>query len=286
MDASAGYLKDGNKNRLRDRDIHKIVDVFNRQADVTKYSRLVPLEEIARNEYNLNIPRYIDSRQTEDIQDIAGHLRGDIPDRDIAGLEAYWQVCPDLKTALFRSVRAGYSELCRTPAEVKPTILAHPEFTEFMAGMAGLFGDWREQSARTLRELMPGCHPKQIIGELAEGLLRHYTGKPLVDEYHVYQHLMDYWTAIMQDDVYLIAADGWKAETSRILERDKNGREKDRGWTCDLVPKAARCGPLLRRTAGHFGRAACWNWKARRRNWRNWRRNTAATRARLRNWTR
>ena len=140
MDASAGYLKDGNKNRLRDRDIHKIVDVFNRQADVAGYSRMVPLEEIAKNEYNLNIPRYIDSRQMEDIQDIAGHLRGDIPDRDIAGLEAYWQVCPDLKTALFRSVRAGYSELCRTPAEVKPTILAHPEFTEFMASMAGLFG--------------------------------------------------------------------------------------------------------------------------------------------------
>ena len=89
-----------------------------------------------------------------------------------------------------------------------------------------------------MRELAPGCHPKQIVGALAEGLLRHYTGKPLVDEYHVYQHLMDYWTAIMQDDVYLIAAEGWKAETSRILERDKNGREKDRGWTCDLVPKA------------------------------------------------
>ena len=83
-----------------------------------------------------------------------------------------------------------------------------------------------------------GCHPKEVIGELSESLLAHYAGKPLIDPYDVYQHLMDYWAETMQDDVYLVAADGWKAETTRIIEKDKKGKEKDKGWTCDLIPKS------------------------------------------------
>jgi type I restriction enzyme M protein len=67
--------------------------------------------------------------------------------------------------------------------------------------------------------------------------LAHYKDKPLIDKYDVYQHLMDYWAETMQDDCYAIAADGWKAETYRIIEKDKKGKEKDKGWACDLVPK-------------------------------------------------
>jgi type I restriction enzyme M protein len=89
-----------------------------------------------------------------------------------------------------------------------------------------------------LKALQTGCHPKEVIAALAEGLLAHYAGKPLVNRYDIYQHLMDYWTETMQDDCYLIAADGWKAETSRIIEKDKKGKERDKGWTCDLVPRA------------------------------------------------
>jgi type I restriction enzyme M protein len=77
----------------------------------------------------------------------------------------------------------------------------------------------------------------QLIAELSEGLLAHYASRPLIDPYDIYQHLMDYWTETLQDDAYLIAADGWTAETSRIVEKDKRGKERDKGWTCDLVPK-------------------------------------------------
>jgi type I restriction enzyme M protein len=99
------------------------------------------------------------------------------------------------------------------------------------------FAAWRQKSVGTLKALQAGCHPKEVISALAEGLLAHYAGRPLIDPYDVYQHLMDYWAETMQDDCYLIAADGWKAETSRIIEKDKKGKEKDHGWTCDLVPK-------------------------------------------------
>ncbi|RIK69036.1 type I restriction endonuclease subunit M, partial [candidate division KSB1 bacterium] len=238
IDASAGFMKDGNKNRLRAMDIHKIVDVFNRQLEIPKYSRMVSFTEIEKNEFNLNLPRYIDSQQAEDVQDIAGHLRGGIPNRDVEALEKYWAVLPHLKSALLVPLREDYSQLSISLAQLKQTIYEHPEFVAFTERMNAVFAAWRHKNTGTLKALKAGCHPKEIIAALAEDILAHYTGKPLIDKYDVYQHLMDYWAGTMQDDCYLIAADGWKAETYRIIEKDKKGKEKDKGWACDLVPKA------------------------------------------------
>src|SRR5690242_5677681 len=237
IDASGGFMKDGPKNRLRAMDIHKIVDAFNKRLDIPKYARMVPLAEIEKNEFNLNLPRYIDSQTPEDLQDIAGHLQGGIPATDIDALARYWAVCPKLRNTLFKKCRPGYLDLAVETVAIKPAIYEHPEFTAFIAGMNAHFDAWRKKSAAVLKALTAACHPKEVIGELSESLLAHYAGKPLIDPYDVYQHLMDYWAGTMQDDVYLIAADGWKAETSRIIEKDKKGKEKDKGWTCDLIPK-------------------------------------------------
>jgi type I restriction enzyme M protein len=238
IDASRGFMKDGPKNRLRAQDIHRIVDVFNRRLEVPKYSRMVPFDEVEKNEFNLNLPRYIDSQEPEDLQDIEGHLKGGIPMRDIDALDRYWDVCPQLRQALFKENRPGYLDLAVEKSAIRSTIHEHPEFAAFMTRMNTHFLGWRQRSAATLRQLKAGFHPKEVIASLAEDLLSHYTGHPLVDGYGVYQHLMDYWTETMQDDCYLIAADGWQAETYRIIEKDKKGKEKDKGWACDLVPKA------------------------------------------------
>ena len=238
IDASGGCMKDGPKNRLRNMDIHKIVDVFNRRLDVPKYARMVPFAEIEQNEFNLNLPRYIDSQTQEDVQDIAGHLQGGIPVSDVDALEQYWSICPGLKSTLFHPLRPNYSQLSAHHSQLKQTIYEHPEFAAFIAGMNAHFAAWRQTSVVTLKALQAGCHPKEVVVQLSESLLAHYAGKPLIDPYDVYQHLMDYWAEIMQDDCYLIATDGWKAETSRIIEKDKKGKEKDKGWTCDLIPKA------------------------------------------------
>ncbi|AKB31594.1 Type I restriction-modification system, DNA-methyltransferase subunit M [Methanosarcina siciliae HI350] len=237
IDASAGFMKDGPKNRLRAQDIHKIVDVFTKQVEVQKYSRMVSFEEIEKNEFNLNLPRYIDSQQAEDLQDIEGHLHGGIPCADIDALERYWKVCPQLRQALFTEIRPGYLELAVDKAAIKSAIYEHPEFAAFTAGMNAHFAAWRATTSAMLRQLEPGCPPKEIIAGLSENLLAHYADKPLINQYDIYQHLMDYWTETMQDDCYLVSDEGWKAETYRIIERDKKGKEKDKGWTCDLVPK-------------------------------------------------
>ena len=120
---------------------------------------------------------------------------------------------------------------------INSVIYEHHEFASFIADMNAHFSMWRDTSAATLKELQAGCHPREIIAQLSEGLLAHYADKPLIDPYDIYQHLMDYWAETMQDDCYLIASDGWKAETYRVIETDKKGKEKDKGWICDLVPK-------------------------------------------------
>jgi type I restriction enzyme M protein len=237
IDASQGFMKDGPKNRLRSQDIHKMVDAFTKGIEIPGFSRMVPYAEIEKNDYNLNLPRYIDSQQEEDRQDIEAHLRGGIPQADIDALQSYWDVCPALRVALFKLCRPGYVDLTIDKADIKTTIFEHPEFSTFIEEMNGHFEVWRERSAQTLKSLEVGCNPKQVIFDLSEDLLTHYTGKALINKYDVYQHLMDYWSDVMQDDCYSIAADGWQARTERIIEVDKKGKEKDKGWACDLIPK-------------------------------------------------
>jgi type I restriction enzyme M protein len=247
IDASKGFIKDGNKNRLRERDLHRIVDVFTHAEAHPGYSRLVPHDEIAKNDFNLNLPRYIDTQEAEDIQDIGGHLHGGIPTRDIDALGDYWTICPELRAALFKPNRPGYHDLLVEAGQIKPTIHGHPQFAAFIAGLEAHFARWRQAAAVSLRELKLDCLPKEVIHAQSERLLAHAEGQPLIDPYAVYQHLMDYWAATMQDDCYIIAADGWLAKTARILETDKKGKTRDKGWTCDLVPK-----PLI--VARYFAR--------------------------------
>jgi type I restriction enzyme M protein len=236
IDASKGFIKDGNKNRLRAQDIHKIVDVFNRQGELPRYSRMVPVSEIASpaNDYNLNLPRYIDSSEPEDLHDLDAHLNGGIPNRDIEALDAYWRVFPSLRGALFKeNGRPGYSDARVPSTEVKSTILSCPEFTTFSAQIKEVIDGWCETHAPMLKGLKINDLPRKVISVLSEDLLARFTNRPLVDRYDVYQRLMDYWRETMQDDVYLIAGDGWiEAAKPRGIVEDKERKIKE---TPDLV---------------------------------------------------
>jgi type I restriction enzyme M protein len=212
IDASKGYIKDGNKNRLREQDIHRIVDTFSRQVDVPGYARTVSLDEIAdpKNDFSLNLPRYIDSTELEDLQDIEGHLRGGIPERDLDALSAYWQVLPGMRAILFEFAgRPGYASVKVPLSEVKQAIFCHPEFTAFNQTVGRLFAGWRKAVTPSLMGFGKDSHPKELIDSIAEELLVIFRQAPLLDPYDVYQHLMDYWAETMQDDAYLISADGW-----------------------------------------------------------------------------
>jgi type I restriction enzyme M protein len=231
IDASKGFVKDGNKNRLREQDVHKIVDVFTKQLTIPYYSRMVSIDEIEQNEYNLNIPRYIDSQEVEDMQDIEAHLLGDIPERDINNLADYWNVFPTLKNSLFASSsRTGYSKLKISSEEIKQKIFTHPEFESYIQAVEMVFARWKQRSTAMLKQLSQGVKPKEVIHHLAEDMLESFSNVQLIDHYDIYQHLMTYWLETMQDDLYLIASDGWKAEPVVV-------NEKKQEWDCDLLPK-------------------------------------------------
>jgi type I restriction enzyme M protein len=227
IDASKGFIKDGNKNRLRAQDIHKIVDTFTRQVETPRYSRMVRRDEIGdpKNDFNLNLPRYIDSTEPEDIQDIDAHLRGGIPDRDIDALERYWQVFPSVRTALFKKAdRPGYCQLKIATSDVKTTIFGHAEFTAFNQSVIKLFEKWKKTHIQSLKGIAIGGKPKALIETLSEDLLDTFRKARLIGPYDVYQHLMDYWAETMQDDAYILVQEGWKA----VLDGQPN---------TDLIPQ-------------------------------------------------
>jgi type I restriction enzyme M protein len=258
IDASKGFKKDGPKNRLREQDLHKIVDTFTRQDESDpRYARMVPVAEIAdpKNDYNLNLPRYIDSTEPEDLQNIDGHLRGGIPERDLDALANYWKIMPAVRAALFKPLRSGYSALSTlnsqpsTGSTLKATIFSHPEFTAFTTKARKLFTKWQTASVPRLKGFAQDGHPKPLIETIAEDLLATFRTAPLLDAYDLYQHLMDYWAETMQDDCYLIADAGWKAGAQpREIRQVKNKENKlvwpekedfkkgKRRFKSDLVP--------------------------------------------------
>jgi type I restriction enzyme M protein len=236
LDASKGFIKDGPKNRLREQDLHEIVDVFNKQIEQTAFSRMVGFDEIAGNDYNLNIPRYIDSSAAEDLHDLSAHLSGGIPNADIEALDAYWQVFPTLRKTLFADEREVYSQALVKSSEVKATILDHPEFQQFAKDSLALFEQWKGGS--NLPALSQSDFPKDVIHRISESLLKAYTEAPLLDRYDMFQIIMDYWAEVMQDDVYFITQDAWPAANSlRELAVKKGEKLKE---TPDLIINKAK----------------------------------------------
>jgi type I restriction enzyme M protein len=226
IDASKGFVKDGNKNRLRAQDLHKIVDAFTKQLTIDGYSRMVPLAEIEKHDFNLNIPRYIDSSEPEDLQDIEAHLKGGTPLRDLEALSSYWAVLPSVRGELFGpGDRPGYASPKVEPSAVKPAILNHAEFEAFSKRVNDVFSGWRAVHLDRLKGITVGDKPKVLIEEISEELLARFAKVPLIDKYDVYQHLMTYWAETMQDDVYIVAQEGWAA-ARQIRELAKNAEGK------------------------------------------------------------
>jgi type I restriction enzyme M protein len=240
IDASKGFMKDGPKNRLRSQDIHKIVDVFNKQTKIDRYSRMVPLAEIVNgsNDYNLNIPRYIDSSDPEDIQDLHAHLHGGIPNRDIDALNYYWDAFPQLQSLLFKPNRPGYSDLAIDVTDVQQTILNSAEFRSFSDGIRRLTSNWFTAHRPTLAGISPSTHPNDLVATLGDELLARFKPTALLDEYDVYEQLMAYWRDTMHDDVFLIMNEGWlDAAKPRKAIEDKDRKLSE---TPDLVVGSGR----------------------------------------------
>jgi type I restriction enzyme M protein len=210
IDASKGFKKDGNKNRLRAQDVHKIVDTFNKQLAIDKYSKMVTHKQIIEdNDCNLNISRYIDSAEVEDIQDLYAHLNGGIPLCDIDNLSDYWDVFVGLREELFSpSAKEGYATAKIESTQIKSHILGHVRFIEFRNSVYALYRSWDHYER--FYNLEKEFHPKELIHIISEDLLEKFAEVKLISPYDIYQTLMDYWADVMQDDCYMISLEGWE----------------------------------------------------------------------------
>jgi type I restriction enzyme M protein len=237
INASEGFVKDGNKNRLQARDIHRIVDVFTNQIEIPKFSRMVPNSKISNeeNEYNLSILRYIDTQEKEDFQDIEAHLKGDIPKKDIDDLNQYWEVYPNIRQILFApSKRKNYESLIVDNSEIKTIIFEHDEFKKYSEKINKTYSKWEKENTPLLNKIKIGINPKKVISEISESILDKFLTLKLIDEYDIYQHLMTYWEDIMQDDLYMISEIGWKVSLFKV--KNTKGKET-KEWASELIPK-------------------------------------------------
>lgn len=223
IDAKDGFAKDGAKNRLRECDIRRIVDTWEAQADVPHYARLVPYDEIERNDFNLNIPRYVAPADKEVRQDIVAHLKGGIPERDAAK-------CP---AALFRPLRKGYVRM--RDGDVAALLEKDPVTADAAAAYLAAVETWMRYFVGQGRDCPKrGDNPKALIRDWGDRLMREMAKlkSPLVDLYAPYERLMNYWAETMQDDCYLVSRDGWTVELQPPAK-------KNAGWedyACDLLP--------------------------------------------------
>ncbi len=251
IDASKGFVKDGNKNRLREQDIHKIVSTFNTMdTSNPKYARFVPNDEIKiTNEYNLNIPRYIDSSEPEDLQDINAHLNGGIPAADVDSMDEYWKVYPSMKAMLFKPLRNGYFQPAIKKDDVVGAITSHKEFIRHADMVDSAYTTWKDKATPKLMNLSQGDDPKAIIGELSASLLTAFSAVPMIDKYDVYQKLMEYWAETMQDDVYAVCFDGYDvgrkiAYEYAVKKKKVNGTtvevktDKVKSYNGEIIPKS------------------------------------------------
>lgn len=257
IDASKGFEKDGAKNRLRPRDMRKVIDTYLAGEEVERYARMVPMSEIsdAKNNYNLNIPRYIDTSEPEDIQDLEAHLRGGIPNRDLDALGEYWDAFPNLRSELFRPLREGYSELTVEPEQVAKVIEESKDVKAFTSDISKSVEDWWSSHRAQLEAIDSKTRPQELIENLGDDLLEKFRNRPLISEYSVYEQLMSYWNDTMHDDVTLIVGaglvDAAQPREARITGYDNKKKPKYESadlvfgtgvkaqrWVTDLIPPA------------------------------------------------
>ena len=233
IDAKEGFEKDGAKNRLREMDIRRIEDVWEAHEDVPHYARFVSFEEIERNGYNLNIPRYVTPEDTEILQDITAHLHGGLPRHDVDEvLASYWNACPSLRDALFSLQANGYYNLKVNVDNIIETIDGNDSYqarsNEYLKGISLFFDEVTPQ----MEVLSIGFNPKDVIAQWGQRLLEATENQQLVNPYNVYEILMNYWNEVMQDDCYMVSRDGWRVTYD--FTKAKNPTFED--MICDLLP--------------------------------------------------
>lgn len=234
IDAKDGFMKDGAKNRLREQDIRLIVDTWREQRETPHYSRLVTWDEIERNGFNLNIPRYIEARDTDVKHNLDGHLRGGISNAEIDAFADEWTSFPEMKKQFFGKMRDGFSSLKVAASDIAPMLEESASGKDIRARLKESFSGWADL-ARSYVQQDVSRNPKTTIEMLGTSILTD-SGfvSSFINPYDVYGAYMDYVNEVFRDDLYVLSSDGWLGGREIVVtKRTRNAKE----WEGLIVPK-------------------------------------------------
>ena len=238
IDASKGFIKEGKNNKLRASDIKKIIDVIISRKDINKYSKVVSRDEIRTNDYNLNIPRYVDSSEDAESWDIYASMFGGIPNYEIEKINNYWLAFPTLCPALFKNISSKYSELISS--DIKEAIKEHSNVKEFESKFNNAFNDFDKYLYDELIGKMKDINLSNAETVISDEVFKRLSDIPLVDKYKAYQLLDDVWTNIMVD-LEIIQTEGFSATkivdpNMVIKKKDNKEVEVQEGWKGHVIP--------------------------------------------------
>ena len=238
VDASKGFEKAGKNNKLRSSDIRRIADAVTGRRGIPKYSRRVSREEIRANDYNLNIPRYVDSSEAAESWDIYASMFGGIPNGELDALSDFWTAFPHLKEELFKAVSDAYSETAVD--DVKAAIRDSADIAAFRAQYEAAFSDFPAYLSERLLDGMMSLNISQEESVLSADIFRRLNGIPLVDPYEAYQLLDDEWAKIAVD-LEMLQTEGFDAvrrvDPNMILKKKDNKEvEVQDGYIGHVLP--------------------------------------------------
>lgn len=240
VDASKGFVKAGKNNVLRACDIKRIVDVVTSRSTVEKFSRVVSRDDIRANDYNLNIPRYVDSSEKAESWDIFASMFGGIPDIELQEFQQYWSAFPGLKEILFDSDNGSYCRL--NVSDLKSAVWSHPSVVSFLSHYETAFQDFSEVLQAELLDKMQTLNIVQEEAMLSDAIFSRLDGIPLVDRYGAYQLLDDEWGRIAVD-LEIIQTEGFAATKQvnpNMVSKKKDGKDQEvqEGWAGHIIPFA------------------------------------------------
>lgn len=238
VDASKGFIKVGKNNKLRASDIKRIVDVVTKRESVEKFSKVVSRDEIRNNEYNLNIPRYVDSSEASESWDIYASMFGGIPWSEIDELKEYWHAFPYLKSALFENTSSDYCKL--TATDIKKVIKDHNDIQSFENNYYAAFNGFDQYLYDELIDKMDTLNISKTEAVLSLNIFERLKNIPLVDKYEAYQLLDDDWTKLAVD-LEMIQTEGFEATKKvdpNMVVKKKDGKEQEvqEGWVGRIIP--------------------------------------------------
>ncbi|EDT47451.1 type I restriction-modification system subunit M [Streptococcus infantarius] len=238
VDASKGFIKSGKNNKLRASDIKRIVDVVINRENVANFSRVVSRDEIRNNNYNLNIPRYVDSSEKTESWDIFATMFGGIPKSELEDLSDFWNAFPNLKSDLFQEINASTYQL--KVSDIKKAVFSHPEIQQFFETSRKVFSDIPQYMREELIDHINEVHVQREEEKLAQYIFKRLESMPLIDKYDAYEKLDTQWQ-YMQTDIEILQTEGFDAAKKvdpNLVIKKKSGKEVEvqEGWLGHVLP--------------------------------------------------